>query len=348
MKKLTLEELAKMVDGEVIGDGSVVISGLNAIDQAQEGEISFVAKVKDDSGLRHTTKASALLVPLSVESPDMDVIKVKDPYLGSAIIHGFFLATDFAAGGIHPSAVVAESAVLSEQITVGPNVVIGENVTIGARTILEAGVVVGDNVKIGEDCLIKANVTIEKGCLLGSKVILHPGTVIGSDGFGYATDARGFHFKRPQVGIVEIGDDVEIGANCCVDRATFGATVVKSGVKVDNQVQIGHNCIVGENSILVAQVGLAGSTTLGRNVVMGGQSASAGHVTLGDAVMVAARGGVHTDLASGSVVGGAPAMPIKQWGKAAAAYGKLPEMRKEIRSLRKEFDNLKKQSDEIK
>ncbi len=341
MKRVTLEELSKMVDGEVIGDGTLVISALNSIEQAQEGEISFVTKVKGDE-LRNLSNASALLVPLSVENPDMDVIKVKDPYLGSAIIHSFFLTSEFKAEGIHSTAVVAKSADLPEQITVGPYAVIGENVSVGARTTIEAGVVIGDDVHIGEDCQIKANVTIVDGSLLGNKVVIHPGTVVGSDGFGYATDGRGFHYKRPQVGIVEIGDDVEIGANCSIDRATFGVTQVKSGAKIDNQVQVGHNCIIGENSIIVAQVGLAGSTVLGRNVVMGGQSASAGHVTLGDGVMVAARGGVHTDLAAGAMVGGAPAMPIKEWGRAAAAYSRLPEMRKEIRALRKELEELKK------
>lgn len=347
MKQATLEELAKMVDGEVVGDGSVIISGFNSVEQAEPGEISFVTGMKDGK-LRQTTGASALLVPLSTEDPDMDVIKMKDPYLGSAIIHTFFLAADFIAKGVHPSAVVAKSATLSEHITVGPHVVIGEDVVIGERTIIEAGVVIEDRVCIGEDCLIKANVTICEGSQLGNKVILHPGTVIGSEGFGYATDARGFHFKRPQVGRVEIGDDVEIGANCCIDRATFGVTAIKSGAKIDNQVQVGHNVVVGENSILVAQVGLAGSTILGRNVVMGGQAASAGHVTVGDGSMIAARGAVHTDLAAGSTVGGAPAMPIKQWGKATAVFGRLPEMRKEIRSLRKELETLRKQIDETK
>lgn len=348
MKRVTLAELAKMIEGEVLGDGSVVVSGLNSLEQAQEGEVSFITKVKSGDSLRNQTYASALLVPLSVEAPDMDVIKVKDPYLASAIVHNFFLTVDFVAEGVHRSAVVAETASLPEQVTVGPNAVIGQNVSIGARTVIEAGVVIGDNVCIGDDCLIKANVTIVEGCLLGNKVILHPGTVIGSDGFGYATNSQGFHFKRPQVGIVEIGDDVEIGANCCVDRATFGVTLIKSGAKFDNQVQVGHNVVIGENSILVAQVGIAGSTTLGRNVVMGGQSATAGHLLIGDGVMVAARGGVHTDLAPGAVVGGAPAMPIKQWGKASAVYSRLPEMRKEIRSLKKELEDLKKQIDDTK
>lgn len=347
MKKITLKELASMVDGEVVGDGNLIISGLNSIEEAQEGEISFIAKVKGNE-LRNLSMASALLVPQSVENPDMDVIRVKDPYLGSAILHGFFLATDFEVRGIHPSAVIAQSAQLPEQISVGPNAVIGENVTIGQRTTIEPGVVIGDDVHIGDDCLIKANVTIVDGCLLGNKVILHPGTVIGSDGFGYATDGRGFHYKRPQVGIVEIGDDVEIGANCSVDRATFGVTQIKSGTKIDNQVQIGHNVIIGENSIIVAQVGLAGSTTIGRNVVMGGQAASAGHLTIGDRSMVAARGGVTGNLAPGSVVGGTPAIPIKDWGKASMVFGRLPEMRKELRSLRKELEGLKKEIDETR
>lgn len=340
-KTISLSELAAMVNGEIAGDSEIRINSFSSMEQAAQGEISFVTKVKEPV-FSEMTNASALLVPMAVEEADLPIVRVKDPYLASAIIHNFFLKRDFVAAGIHDRAHVGEGCEIHEEITIKANASIGDNVKIGARTLIHPGVVIGDNVTIGEDCEIRGNVTVEEGCVLGDRVILHAGTVIGSDGFGYAANEIGCHVKRPQVGIVVVGDDVEIGANCCVDRATFGVTEIKTGAKLDNMVQVGHNVVVGENSILVSQVGVAGSVTLGRNVVLGGQAGLSGHITLEDGVMVAAKGGVHTDLPKGSVVGGTPAMPVKQWGKSAAVYAKLPEMRKEIRALKKELAALKK------
>jgi len=229
---------------------------------------------------------------------------------------------------------------LGEKITVAPMAVIGDRVRLGERVTIESGVVVGDDVIIGDDCTIKANVTIAHQCTLGSRVIIHSGTVIGSDGYGYAANERGEHLKRPQVGTVRIDDDVEIGANCTIDRAAYGATWIKSGAKIDNLVQVAHNVIIGENNLIVAQVGLAGSTTLGRNVVMGGQSATSGHVVLGDQVMVAARGAVHNDQPKGAVLGGAPGIPVRQWAKSCAVFAKLPELQKNVRNNSKAISRL--------
>jgi UDP-3-O-[3-hydroxymyristoyl] glucosamine N-acyltransferase len=177
-------------------------------------------------------------------------------------------------------------------------------------------------------------------CVIGRRVILHHGAVIGSDGFGFATDRMGVHYKKPQVGTVQIDDDVEIGANACVDRAAFGTTWIKSGARIDNLVMVGHNVVVGENSILVAQVGISGSTTLGRNVVLGGKVGVAGHLHLGDQVMAAAMSGIHSNLPNGAIVGGAPAFEAKSWSRATAAFSRLPDMVKEMRRLRKEVDRL--------
>ncbi|MCI5211324.1 MAG: UDP-3-O-(3-hydroxymyristoyl)glucosamine N-acyltransferase, partial [Candidatus Electrothrix sp. ATG2] len=198
-----------------------------------------------------------------------------------------------------------------------------------------------DDVKSGDDCVIHANTVVAYGCTLAQRVILHHGAVIGSDGFGFATDRQtGTHVSKPQVGTVRLDDDVQIGANSCVDRAAFGITHIKSGVRIDNQVMVGHNCVIGENSILVGQAGVAGSSTLGRNVILAARAAVGGHIHLDDGVTVAALAGVHNDQKKGAVVGGVPAVDVKKWGRAAASFTRLPDMIREVKRLRKELDSL--------
>lgn len=330
-KTVSVEFLAEMVGGRVVGDKQVLIRRFAPLDAAGCEDISFLAQAKM-AKLLETTGAGAVIVPLGVEAGNnIPLIQVKDPYLAVALIHGFFVHVPFTAKGIHPRAFIGEECLLGKEISIAPLAVLGNRVKLGERVTVEAGAVLGDDVEIGDDSTIHANVTVYEKCLIGKRVTIHSGTVIGSDGYGYAANERGEHIKRPQVGIVRIDDDVEIGANTCIDRAAYGVTWIKSGVKIDNLVQVAHNVVVGENSLLVAQVGLAGSTTLGRNVVMGGQSAAAGHLTLGDQVMVAARGGVHNDQPKGAVVGGAPAIPVRQWAKATAVFAKLPELQSEVR-----------------
>lgn len=347
-KHLTLEVLATMVQGEIVGEKTTVIHGVAPLDSAGPGEISFLAKASQ-AGRLQTTGAAAVLVPHGVSAGDrLPLVRVRDPYLAVAIIHGYFLAKPFAATGIHPRAHVGCDCTLGRDISIAPLAVIGDRVKLGERVCIEAGTVIGDDVTMGDDCIIKANVTIYSGSIIGSRVIIHAGTVIGSDGYGYAANERGEHIKRPQVGIVRIDDDVEVGANSCIDRATFGVTWIKAGTKIDNLVQVGHNVIVGENSLLVAQVGLAGSTTLGRNVVMGGQSATAGHLKIGDQVMLAARGGIHNDQPKGAVLGGAPAIPIRQWAKCSAVFARLPELQSQVRSNTRAIAELTGQAGEEK
>jgi len=330
-KIVSVAALAEMVGGQVIGDRHVLIRGFAPLDTAGAEEVTFLAKA-NMAELLQTTGAGAVIVPLEVTEVDnIPGIRVKDPYLAVAVIHGFFVHEPFQAKGIHPRAFIGEQCLVGRRITVGPLAVLGNRVKLGERVTVEAGAVIGDDVEIGDDSTIKANVTIYNNSLLGKRVTIHAGTVIGSDGYGYSANERGEHIKRPQVGRVRIDDDVEIGANCCIDRAAYGVTWIKSGVKIDNLVQVAHNVVVGENSLLVAQVGIAGSTTLGRNVVLGGQAACSGHITLGDRVMVAARGGVHNDQPQGAVVGGAPAIPIRQWTKACAVFAKLPELQSKVR-----------------
>ena len=336
----TLEELANVADGEVAGDKQIEIIGFAPLETAGPGEISFLVKAGQVETLADF-KGSAIIVPMEIEEAAVPLIRVQNPYLASAKIHTLLLAEPFVALGVHERAWVGQDTEIPQEITVAPMATIGERVTLGERVTIQSGVVIGDDAQIGDNVVIKANVTIGERCTIGNRVTIHSGTVIGSDGYGYATDTQGFHTKRPQVGIVQIDDDVEIGANSCIDRAAYGVTHIKSGTKIDNLVQIAHNVELGENCLIVSQVGISGSTTLGRNVVLGGQVGVTGHITLGDAVMVAAQSGVHNNQKAGVQVGGSPALPMKTYVRAAIQFGKLPEMGRTLRKLKKEVAALK-------
>ncbi len=340
MKTATLQQLAELVDGTVIGDDQLIVTGFNSLELAVAGELSFI-NTKKIAGKLAETRASACIVPADLDDVGLPVIRVDNPDLAAARIHNYLLEEEFNPAGIHPTAVIGSNCEISDQVTIGPQVVIGDRVHIGNRVILHPGVVIGNDVGIGDDCILHANAVVAHACILGSRVVLHHGAIIGSDGFGFATDpATGSHVSKPQVGTVRIDDDVQIGANACVDRAAFGTTWVRAGVRIDNLVMVGHNCVIGENSILVGQVGIAGSTTLGRNVVLGARAGVAGHLHLDDGVMVAAMGGVHNNQKKGSIVGGIPAFDVKKWGRSSAAFTRLPEMVKEIRRLRKKVNQL--------
>ncbi len=341
MEKIyTVQELAKLVQGEVVGDPTARVRGLNGLERAREDELTFITSAKKKDDLVQS-RAGACIIPRDLAGVDRPAIRVDNPDLAAAIIHNFFLKRQFTATGIHPSVQVGTDCTIDPCVSIHALVSIGDRVRIGREVEIHPGVVLGDGVTIGEGTVLYPNVTICAGCVIGRRVIIHPGAVIGSDGFGFATDrTTGEHVKRPQVGIVRIDDDVEIGANTCIDRAAFGETRIRRGVKIDNLVQVAHNVVVGENSILVSQVGIAGSTTLGRNVVLGGKTAVAGHIHLGDGVMTAAMSGVHNSQENGAVLGGAPAFDIRKWGRAATAFMRLPEMHREIRRLKKEISRL--------
>ena len=337
----TLKELAELVDGRLEGDGSIVVTGVADLESARHGQVTFLAQEKNIAMLS-LCQAAAAVVPISSrEDYPLPVIRVPDPYLAIAKIHTLFLAQPFKATGIDSRAVVGHDCQIPTEISIGPLVAVGNRVEFGQRVTVEPGVVIGDDVQIGEDTTLKANVTVGAGTIIGKRVMVHAGTVIGSDGFGYATDKLGHHIKRPQVGIVQIDDDVEIGSNVCIDRATFGKTWIKRGVKIDNLVQIAHNVVIGEDSIIVAQVGISGSTTLGIGVVLGGQVGVAGHLSIGDRVMAAAKTGIHADLPGKAVVSGFPAISHPLWLRISSLLVKLPELFKEVRALRKQITELK-------
>ncbi|MEW6593443.1 MAG: UDP-3-O-(3-hydroxymyristoyl)glucosamine N-acyltransferase [Thermodesulfobacteriota bacterium] len=335
----TLAELATLVAGELAGPPDLAISGLNDLAGAVDGEITFVSDGRRLEELA-ACRASAVILPMAVAEAGRPAIRVRNPYLAAAIIHNQFLARPFAAAGIHPTAVIGSRCRIPDAVTIGPHAVIGNGVQLGERVTIGPGVVIGDEAVIGDDALLHANVTIVARSVLGKRVIIHPGAVIGSDGFGYATDEAGRHVKRPHVGIVQLDDDVEIGANACIDRGTFGRTWVKAGAKIDNLVQLGHNVVIGEHSFLVAQVGIAGSTKTGHHVVMGGQVGLAGHLDIGNGVMIAAKSGVHDDQPDGAIIAGIPAIPHKKWLRASAAVARLPELLKELRELKRQVAEL--------
>lgn len=337
----TLQELAEYLDGELQGDGSVRVSGVAGLDEAQAGHISFLANPKYAAKVE-TTDAGAVLLPPGATTHGKNVIFLANPYLGFAKLVTLFYVRPPQVKGVMPGAFVGVGGSMGADVTVYPGAFVGDGVKLGDRVTLFPGVTVYDGAEVGSDTVLHANVSIRERCRVGSRVTIHNGTVIGSDGFGYAPDGAG-HYKIPQVGIVIIEDDVEIGGNTVIDRAALGATIIRRGAKIDNLVQIAHNCVIGAHSIIVSQVGVSGSTKLGEFVTLGGQVGVAGHLEIGDRVMVGAKSGIHNDIPAGQVYSGYPAMPHKQWLKAAMITPKIPEMRKSIMALEKRLKELEAQ-----
>lgn len=335
----TLQDLADMVQGEVSGDSDLIITNLADLDGAGEGEITFVVDTgrQDDFA---ASKASAFIVPMEWPETDKPVIRAANPLLAATIIQRWFVNTDFVARGIHTSAQVGEDCRIDHEVTVGPLAVIGDRVVLGARVTLGPGVVLEDDVVVGDDSVLAANVVVCNGCLLGERLVVHSGAVIGSDGFGFVTDGDGNHLKRPQVGNVVIEDDVEIGANACIDRAAFGSTRICSGTKIDNLVQVAHNVEIGSGSLLAAQSGIAGSTRLGRMVVLGGQAGVADHLVVGDGLMAAGKTGITSNQKGGEIVAGFPAISHRKWLRASVSFPRIPDLLREVRSLKEKILEL--------
>lgn len=334
----TLVYLADLIGGTVIGDPNAEVSALKPIDQAGPGDLTFLANPKYQPMLADCC-ATAVIVSPGVDAKGKNLLVSDNPYLAFAKVLTELRGSTYAHCGIHPSALVAETAKIGQNVSLYPGCVVGENVVIGDNTLLLPNVVIYDNVQIGRDCLLHAGCIVREECRLGDRVILQPGAVIGSDGFGFAPDGE-CYYKIPQVGIVVLEDDVEIGACCCLDRAALGETRIKQGCKLDNMVQIAHNVVLGEHSVMAAQTGIAGSTKVGRHATFGGQSGSAGHLKLGDNVTIAGKGAATHDLASNQVYSGTPAIPHKNWLKSSMVFSQLPEMRREIKSLHKRLQAL--------
>jgi UDP-3-O-[3-hydroxymyristoyl] glucosamine N-acyltransferase len=341
MKK-KLRELAELVGGKVIGDGEVEILGVASIDEAKAGEITFIANPKYLSNLART-KASAVIVSPEVTQAEKPLLCVANPHLAFTKVVSLFSSHPYQPKGVDSRAWVSPTAQLGKDLTVYPFVTIGARCRIGDRVTLYPGVSVGEDSSIGEESVIHANVSIYSNSVIGKRVILHSGVVVGSDGFGYIKEGKK-NVKIPQVGSVEIEDDVEIGSNTTIDRAALGKTIIRRGVKIDNLVQVAHNVVIGEDSIIVAQVGIAGSTRIGSNVTLAGQVGVVDHVEIGDNVMVGAQSGVPYDLAPGQAFSGSPAVPHREWLRAISIFPKLPEMRKTLLDIEKRLKELEKRS----
>jgi UDP-3-O-[3-hydroxymyristoyl] glucosamine N-acyltransferase len=341
----TLEEIARLVGGSVVGDADTIITGVSGIKEAREGDITFVANSKY-LPLMEQTKASAIIVSKDVKHAQRPIICTENSSLAFAKVVSLFAPNeDKHPAGIHPTAIMGEHVTLGKDVAVEPYVVIEDYARIGDRAILYAGVYVGHHTEIGTDTIIYPHVTIRERVSIGSRVVIHSGSIIGSDGFGFAT-VKGVHHKIPQIGTVVIEDDVDIGANVTIDRARFDKTLIGRGTKIDNLVQIAHNVIVGENSIIVAQTGISGSTVIGRNVTLAGQSGVIGHITIGDNVVVAARAGVTKPVPPDTCVSGFPANPHNEEKRIKACVQQLPRLFKTINELEKKVAELEKRVSE--
>jgi UDP-3-O-[3-hydroxymyristoyl] glucosamine N-acyltransferase len=345
MPNFTVEELAQKVNGQIIGKKDVTISGASKIEDARPGEITFLANPKYKHFLNQT-RASAVIVDQSIqEDIAMTVIQVDNAYYRFLQIFLLFNPPGkIQEPGIHPSAVIDSSSKLGDNISVGPQVVIGRNCSIGDHTVILPGCILLDNVEIGANCLLYPLVSIRENCRIGNKVIIHNGAVIGSDGFGFAPHEGTYH-KIPQIGKVVIEDEVEIGANCSIDRATMGETIIRKGTKLDNLIQIAHNVEVGEWTVIAAQSGISGSTKVGHHVMMAGQVGVVGHITIGDYAQIGAQTGVPKSIPEKDVVFGTPARPIMKAKRIEAVINQLPDLLKRVKQLENELKELKQKKD---
>ncbi len=345
--EFTAKQIAELIGGKVEGNENASVRTFAKIEEGVDGAISFLSNPKYINYI-YDTKSSVVLVDegLKLEQPvSTTLIRVKSAYEAVAKLLQMYEAMKPKKCGIDPLAFIAPTAKIGKDCYIGPFVSIGDNAVVGDGCVLHPHVSIGDSAVVGNNTEIYSNAVIYHHCKVGNNCILHAGCVIGADGFGFAPSANGYD-KIPQIGIVTIEDNVEIGANTCVDRSTMGSTYIRKGVKLDNLVQIGHNADVGENTVMSAQVGVSGSTKIGSWCMFGGQVGLAGHITIGDKTNLGAKTGVIGNLKGGETLIGAPAMDVKQFFKAQAVMRRLPDMYKQLNDLQKQVEELKKKCGE--
>ena len=333
-----LADLASDLGADVIGDEDFEVCGVRPLDTAKAEHLSFLHNPKYVDEAK-ASEAGAILVADAAVLPGRNLLVCPEPYLALAQALEIFHPMERPEPGVYPSAVVAAGVSVGEGVSIGPLASVAEGVTVGEGTVVGAGCVIGRGVGIGVDCLLHPRVVVGEQCRIGDRCNVHSGTVIGSDGFGYAT-VDGTHHKVPQVGIVVLEDDVELGANVCVDRAALGETRIGRGTKVDNLVQIAHNVQIGEHCLLVAQVGISGSTQIGHHTVFAGQSGCSGHLKIGSGVVLVARAAAYKDVPDGATMAGAPARPHREWLKANANVQRLDGLRAKVKQLEERLADL--------
>jgi UDP-3-O-[3-hydroxymyristoyl] glucosamine N-acyltransferase len=336
---MKLSNIAQSLSCELHGDGELEITGVAGMEYAEPSHLTFLANPKYAHKV-HNTRAGAILSTQPHEG--IATLISSNPYLDFARALGLFYQPPKPAPGIHPMAVIAPTAVIGENASIGPFAVVGERARLGRNAVLHPHAVIYEGVEIGDDFVAHSHATVREFCRIGHRVILQNGVVIGGDGFGFAKQADGTHFKIPQSGPTVIEDDVEIQTLTSVDRATIGETRVKRGAKIDSLVQVGHACVVGEDNIICAQTGLAGSSILERNVLLAGQVGISGHLTIHDNVTVYAQSGVGHDVPAGSRISGSPAFAANEWLRSITAFPKLAEVLKTVRELKKKVQEIEK------
>lgn len=339
---MKLSEIALRIGCDVRSLEDVEITGVAGIDDAGLGDLTFVSNRKYISRIKNT-KASAIILDHDLPDVSIPSLRTSSPYLAFAKALELFFSPTPPDPGIHTTAVVARDVRLGPAASIGPFAVISRNCILGARATIHAHVVIYPGVTIGDDVVIHAGAIVREYCKIGNRVTIQNGAIIGSDGFGFAPQEDGSYYPIPQSGLVIIEDDVDIGANTTIDRAAVGITRIRRGAKLDNMVQVGHGAQVGENNVLAAQVGLAGSTRLGRNVQVGGQVGFAGHTDVGDGAVITAQSGTSHNIEAGAVVSGSPAFDTATWRRSVAAFPKLPNLIRQMRRLEKEVAALRKE-----
>lgn len=337
-------QIAGLLEGTVVGNENISVNNLSKIEEGQPNTLSFLSNLKYEEYL-YITGASIVIVDKSFE-PSKSIpntctlIKVESAQAAFAKLLEIYNQVKRKKSGIHPSSYISDSATIGEEVYIGANCSIGDNVTIGNNVHVYPNSYIGDNVKIGDDCMFFAGVRVYSDCLIGKSCTLHSGVIIGGDGFGFVPNRNGNYSKVPQIGNAILEDHVEIGSNTTIDRATLGSTIIRKGVKLDNLIQVAHNVEIGENTVIAAQTGIAGSTKIGKNCMIGGQVGIVGHITIADEVKIAAQSGVgHAIAEKGQILQGSPAFPIGDYKRSYVVYRGLPDLKRKVDELEKKLSN---------